>query len=133
MKRPRVVEEVGTGRRKFITTLGKRIMNKDAAQYTLQMKAKMFKALGHPTRLEIVEKLAEGEQCVCELQKLSLSDISTVSKHLSVLLEAGIVEREKRGTMVMYRLTCPCVIGFSRCLQSTIEAQKKQWAELLES
>ena len=50
-----------------------------------KLKAGVIKAMGHPSRLAMVEALADGELCVCELQKLVGSDMSTVSKHLSVL------------------------------------------------
>ena len=67
-------------------------------------RARVFKALGHPTRLFIVEQLAGGERCVCELKEMIDADLSTISKHLSVLKNAGLVEDEKRGANVFYRL-----------------------------
>ena len=70
----------------------------------LELKARVFKALGHPTRLFIVEQLARGERCVCELKEMIDADLSTISKHLSVLKNAGLVEDEKRGANVFYRL-----------------------------
>lgn len=84
----------------------------------LQKKADIFKALGHPTRLSIVEKLAQGECCVCELVKLSDADFSTVSKHLSVLKNAGIVTDDKRGLNVFYRLKIPCILRFMDCVET---------------
>lgn len=59
--------------------------------------ARIFKALGHPSRLLMVDALREGEKCVCELQALVGDDMSTISKHLAVLREAGVVSAEKRG------------------------------------
>ncbi len=67
-------------------------------------RAKVFKALGHPTRLFIVEQLAKGELCVCELKKMIDADLSTISKHLSVLKNAGLVTDDKRGSNVYYHL-----------------------------
>jgi len=84
-------------------------------------KAKIFKALGHPSRLLVVEELANGERCVCELVAKVGSDFSTVSKHLSVLKEAGILEDEKRGQQVFYRLKVPCILGFMSCVDSACE------------
>ncbi len=66
--------------------------------------AKIFKALGHASRLLMVDTLRDGERCVCELQALVGDDMSTVSKHLSVLREAGIVTSRKRGTSIYYQL-----------------------------
>ena len=61
----------------------------DKAQAVIDAKAKVFKALGHPTRLFIVEELARGERCVCELVKLVGADFSTISKHLTLLKRPG--------------------------------------------
>ena len=77
----------------------------------------VFKALGHPARVEIVRRLSEGECCVCELVEAVDLGWSTVSRHLSVLREAGVVEDEKRGLQVFYRLSLPCVARFIACLE----------------
>ena len=70
-----------------------------------EARAKVIKALAHPARLIIVDELAEhGERCVCELTELVGTDMSTVSRHLAQLKQAGILEDEKRGQMVYYRL-----------------------------
>ncbi|HPG16420.1 MAG TPA: metalloregulator ArsR/SmtB family transcription factor [Opitutaceae bacterium] len=79
-------------------------------------RAAIFKALGHPARLRIVEELRSGERCVCELVDISAGGWSTVSRHLSVLKAAGIVEDEKHGLHVHYRLALPCVGTFLDCL-----------------
>ena len=86
----------------------------------LEAKADIFKALAHPSRLCMVEALAESELCVCELQKLVGADISTVSKHLSVLKEARIVSSEKRGLNIYYSLQAACVTGFITCIEDMI-------------
>lgn len=81
----------------------------------LAMQAKIFKALGHRSRLLMVEALRDGEKCVCDLQALVGADMSTISRHLSVLREAGIVDSEKRGTSIYYRLALPCLGQFLSC------------------
>lgn len=81
-----------------------------------ELRSKIFKALGHPSRIVIVDALLGGERCVCELRELVGADMSTVSKHLSVLREAGIVQDEKRGTNVYYSLRMECVRGFLGCV-----------------
>lgn len=81
-------------------------------------RAAVFKALGHPARLQIVEELATGERCVCDLVELVGLGWSTVSRHLSVLKDAGVLEDEKRGMQVFYRLALPCVKSFTECLDA---------------
>ena len=83
-------------------------------------KAKVMKALGHPSRLMIVDELSRGERCVCDLTALVGHDMSTVSKHLSVLREAGIVVDDKRGLQVFYRLKVPCVLNFFKCVDAVL-------------
>lgn len=67
-------------------------------------RARVLKALGHPTRLFLVDHLSGGETCVCELADRVGADVSTVSRHLAVLREAGILADERRGAQVFYRL-----------------------------
>lgn len=74
---------------------------------TYATRAAMLKAMGHPGRLLMLDALADGERCVCELQRLVGSDMSTVSKHLSVLREAGLIQSRKDGLWVHYRLKVP--------------------------
>ncbi|NHZ46338.1 ArsR/SmtB family transcription factor [Nitratidesulfovibrio liaohensis] len=81
----------------------------------IEAQAEIFKALGHPSRLLMVEELTRGERCVCELQALVGSDVSTVSKHLSILKGAGVVRDEKRGANVYYSLVLGCVRSFLEC------------------
>jgi ArsR family transcriptional regulator len=76
--------------------------------------------MAHPSRLMIIDALAEGERCVCELQRLVGSDISTVSKHLSVLKNAGLVIDRKEGLQVFYRLRVPCVLRFFNCIDAVL-------------
>ena len=83
-------------------------------------RARILKALAHPTRIFIVEKLQRHPYCVCDLTDMVGSDTSTVSKHLSLLKAAGIVEDHKRGNMVYYRLGIPCVAQFFECIESVL-------------
>jgi len=85
--------------------------------------------LAHPARLQIVDELKAGPRCVCEIREWVGSDLSTVSKHLSVLKNAGILADEKRGVQVFYRLKCPCVTEFFACaeavMRSTAESHRR--------
>lgn len=92
----------------------------DGEAYYLELRAKVFKALGHPGRLKMVENLFDGERCVCELQELVGSDISTVSKHLNILKEAGIVQDERRGVNIYYSLKMKCVAKFLACVEEFV-------------
>lgn len=94
------------------------------AKYEAQ--AKLVKAMAHPTRLFIVDELSRsGERCVCELTEMIGADISTVSKHLSLLKEAGIVEDNRQGNMIYYRLGAPCVVNFFECIESLMRTGRK--------
>ncbi|MCE5273092.1 metalloregulator ArsR/SmtB family transcription factor [bacterium] len=85
-----------------------------------EQRAAVFKALAHPTRLFIVDELSRGERCVCELTAMVGADISTVSRHLAVLREAGIIEDDKRGQQVFYGLKMKCVAGFFTCVEKAV-------------
>lgn len=97
----------------------------DDQQTTLEARATVFKALGHPSRLAIVDMLSGGERCVCEMNETVGGDMSTVSRHLAVLRNAGIIAGQKRGNQVFYRLECPCVTSFYACLESVIHGSGK--------
>ena len=87
----------------------------------LEARAKVMKALAHPTRLFIVDELSRGERCVRDLTEKIGADVSTVSKHLSVLKRAGIVHDDKRGVQVFYRLRVPCILNFFGCVEAVLE------------
>jgi DNA-binding transcriptional ArsR family regulator len=86
----------------------------------LRLKAEVFKALGHPVRLGVIEFLQGGEKCVCEIVEEVGTEISNVSKHLSVLKKAGIVADRRDGIKIMYRLTMPCAVDFARCVEGVV-------------
>lgn len=84
----------------------------------LENKAKIFKALGHPTRLKIVYLLLHDELCVCRLltEMKGEANGSTLSRHLSILREAGVLTSRKEGQNIHYRLKLSCVANFLECL-----------------
>ena len=103
---------------------------KTQAKY--QARAKIIKGLSHPTRLFIVDELSKtGEHCVCELTEMVGVDMSTVSRHLAILKGAGLVEDEKRGNMVYYRLRVKCIMDFFECVESVMACNAKRQQELL--
>lgn len=93
-----------------------------ARRARLEARAEVIKALAHPARLAFVEELAQGERCVCDLHALVGGDLSTASRHLSVLKAAGVVVDERRGTQVFYRLRVPCVVNFFECIENVVRA-----------
>ena len=102
----------------------------EQTQARAEARARIMKALAHPTRLFIVEELSRGERCVCELQEMVGSDMSTVSKHLAQLRQAGLVAVDKRGTQVFYTLRVPCILGFFGCVDRVMQANADQYRAL---
>ena len=97
-----------------------------------EAKAKILKALAHPTRVYIVETLVHGEKCVCEFVDEVGGDFSTISKHLSILKNAGIVQIDKRGQNVFYSLKTPCILDFLGCIEDVIKHNLKEQSSLFE-
>lgn len=85
-------------------------------------RAKILKAMAHPSRLFIIDQLADGERCVCDLTEMIGADKSTVSKHLSVLKAAGLVRDEKRGLQVFYTLQVPCATSLFSCIEGVVKS-----------
>jgi len=95
-----------------------------------EFRAKVVKALAHPTRLFIVDELSRRERCVHELTSQVGVDVSTVSKHLLVLKNAGLVIDDKRGNKVFYSLRLPCILNFFSCLETVIRSVADEQKEL---
>jgi len=94
---------------------------KPSVQARYEARASVVKALAHPTRLFIVDELAKGERCVNELTEMVGADMSTVSKHLTVLKSVGIIMDEKRGLQVFYSLRTPCIMNFFGCVEAVMK------------
>ncbi len=95
-------------------------------------RASVVKALAHPTRLIIVDELSRRERCVAELTDLIGADMSTVSKHLSVLKSVGIVADEKKGVQVYYSLRTPCILSFFGCIETVLRQGAEEQLRLIE-
>ncbi len=98
-------------------------MKRDRRQY--EARARIAKALAHPSRLILLEALQEGELCVCELTELLGVDQSTVSKHLAILRGVGLIDLRRDGQMSYYRLTCKCLEGFLTCIENVLRQHLK--------
>ena len=91
----------------------------------LSRQVTLLKAMGHPSRLWILQTLRKGERCVGDLQAGLEQDISTVSRHLLVLRNAGLVRIEKRGLYVYYQLRCSSLDPFFHAL-SELHAEPRK-------
>ena len=98
---------------------------KQKSRHHYEARSKVAKALAHPSRLLILDALKEQDRCVCELTDIVGADQSTVSKHLSILKNAGFVEDRKVGSMVYYQDTCKCLDGFFECIESVLRQNLK--------
>lgn len=103
----------------------------DKAQFDrYEARARIIKALGHPARLVIMDALANGELCVCEIQPLLGLDMSTVSTHLAILRNTGLVSSEKRGNQVFYSLQVSCVPRLLDCIESVVRSNAERQLRL---
>ena len=89
----------------------------------LGARARVLKALAHPTRLFLIEALSDSPLCVNDLTEMVGADVSTVSKHLSVLRTAGLIRDDKRGRRVYYTLRVPCALDFLDCVEAVLREQ----------
>jgi ArsR family transcriptional regulator, arsenate/arsenite/antimonite-responsive transcriptional repressor len=102
-------------------------------KHQYDVRARVAKALAHPSRLLILDALGEGEICVCKLTPLIGADQSTVSKHLAILKSAGLIEDRKQGVMTYYRLKCCCLEGFWKCIESVLKQNLKEQEAALQT
>lgn len=86
-------------------------------------RAQVFKALGNPVRMALVQELLAGERCVCDLAQALGGNMPAVSKHLATLREAGIVSCRREGTTIHYSLAMACVAGFLNCVDGHLRRE----------
>lgn len=91
-----------------------------------EARARIAKALAHPSRLMILDAVEGREHCVGELTELVGADQSTVSRHLAVLREAGLVIGRKDGGQIWYALRVPCLKGFWSCVETVLKEDVQQ-------
>ena len=102
-------------------------------QLLFERQAEVAKAIAHPLRIAIVNFLKDGEQCVCDIAEHIGSERSNVSRHLSVMVNAGLLEYRKEGLKVIYRLKCACVVDFFSCVSRVLKQQAKDNERLLKA
>ena len=100
-------------------------------QLLFERQAEIAKAIAHPLRIAIVDFLKDGEQCVCDIAKYLGSERSNVSRHLSVMVSAGLLGYRKEGLKVIYSLKTPCVLDFFSCVSRVLKQQAKDNEKLL--
>ena len=98
----------------------------DQASY--EARVEILKAIAHPSRLMILDALADRERCVCELQEIIGSDMSTVSRHLALMKSARLLSSRRDGANVYYRLRVPCVLRFFSCVEAVLAADATERA-----
>jgi DNA-binding transcriptional ArsR family regulator len=108
------------------------MLNK-SEQLLCEKQAEVAKAIAHPLRIAIVNFLKDGEQCVCDIAEHVGSERSNVSRHLSVMLNAGLLECRKQGLKVIYRLKCACIVDFFSCVSRVLKQQAKDNESLLKA
>ena len=101
-------------------------------KHQYEVRARVLKALAHPSRLLIVDELSRQERCVAELTGMIGADMSTVSKHLATLKNVGIIRDDKRGSQVYYSLAVRCIPGFFGCIESVLQANAREHLSTVE-
>jgi ArsR family transcriptional regulator len=100
-------------------------------QLLFQKQSEITKAIAHPLRIAIIDFLKDGEQCVCDIAEHIGSERSNVSRHLSVMVSAGVLEYHKEGLKVIYKLKTPCILDFFACMTACLKQQAKENEKLL--
>jgi len=70
----------------------------------VELRADVLKALAQPTRLKIIDFLRDGERCVCEIYPAISGEQSNTSRHLNMMLDAGVLSRRKDGLKIFYAI-----------------------------
>lgn len=101
--------------------------------FLYEKQAEIAKAIAQPYRIAIVDFLRDGEQCVCDIAEHIGAERSNVSRHLSVMVSAGILAYRKEGLKVMYSLKTPCILDFFECITNCLKEQVKENQKLLKA
>ena len=102
-------------------------------QLLFEKQTEIVKAIAHPLRMAIVDFLKDGQQCVCDIAKHIGSERSNVSRHLSLMVNAGVLESRKDGLKVIYKLKTPCILDFFSCITACLKQQAKENQKLLKA
>ena len=98
-----------------------------------EKQAAIAKAIAHPVRVAVLEFVKDGEQCVCDIAEAVNTERSNLSKHLSIMTNAGVLASRKDGLKVMYSIKTPCVLRFLDCLKECLKEQAAEQQKMLEA
>jgi len=98
-----------------------------------ERQAEIAKAVAHPLRVAAIDFLKDGEKCVCEIAAHLGAERSNVSRHLAVMVGAGVLSCRKDGLKVFYKLRTPCVADFLSCVTRVLKHQAQESKKLLAS
>ena len=96
-----------------------------------ERQAEIAKAVAHPLRIAVIDFLKDGERCVCEIAERVGSERSNISRHLAVMVRAGVLTCRKDGLKVFYSLKTPCVAEWLSCITRVVKQQAKDNEKLL--
>jgi ArsR family transcriptional regulator len=96
-----------------------------------ERQAEVAKAISHPLRMGILDYLRSGPQCVCDIATFVGSERSNISKHLSIMVAAGVLDFNKEGLKVIYRLRAPCILKFVDCITECLKENALHEQKLL--
>ncbi len=96
-----------------------------------KLMADVISAAGHEIRLAALDYLKDGEKCVCDIAEHVGANRSNVSRHLAVMLNAGLVSQRKEGLKMMYSLRAPCILNITRCVMGVLRERARETNELL--
>ncbi len=96
-----------------------------------ERQAGIAKAVAHPLRIAVIDFLKEGERCVCDIAEHVGSERSNISRHLAVMVHAGVLTCRKDGLKVFYNLKTPCVAEWLSCITRVVKQQAKDNEKLL--
>jgi len=103
----------------------------NAKALLFEKQAQIAKALAHPLRMAVIDFLQDGERCVCDIAEHLGAERSNVSRHLSVMVRAGVLSCRKDGLKVFYTLRTPCVADFLSCVIRVLKQQARDNEKLL--
>jgi len=105
---------------------------RDADQKRLyKMVAQVMAAAGRETSLTILDYLKDGEKCVCDIAQHVEANRSNVSRHLAVMLNAGLVAQRKDGLKMMCSLRSPCVLNITKCVTDVLRDRAQETRGIL--
>lgn len=108
-------------------------MLNESEKLRFRKQAEIAKAIGHPLRVAIIDFLRNGEQCVCDIANHVGAERSNVSRHLSVMVNAGMLGHRKDGLKVIYKLRTPCILEFFACVTGVLRQQAQENEKLLKA